>query len=201
MNLETKVTRKRSLPNFLKNEHFLPLIPTRIRGSDTHTYQGVKNLHFSKNLLFSLLTYVLRFAFLPYYRRLNIRQLGYFCFILLNFWICLCVFFLSTFSFTDTDDSQDIRRIKWNIRLPLFHFHPLTNTETFIYFIFFLISAHVPTSLLLDEIYAPLEISIWLNLNFSLLIYFISAVINSLLSNVRFELPSTTTLNCYTCNA
>ena len=155
-------------------------------------------------MLFSLAIYVLRFAFLPYYRRLNFRQLPFlklchFCFILLNFWICLCVFFLSTFSFTDTDDSQDIRRIKWNIRLPLFHFHPLTNTETFIYFIFFLISAHVPTSLLLNEIYAPLGISIWLNLNFTLLIYFISAVINSLLSNVRFELPSTTTLYCCTC--
>ena len=44
-NLKTDVTRKQSMPNFPKNEHFLP--------SDTHTcvcVSGVRNVYFRKNL-------------------------------------------------------------------------------------------------------------------------------------------------------
>ena len=46
MNLKTGVSRKRSRPNFPKNQHFLP--------PDTHTYvrayQWVRNFGFSENL-------------------------------------------------------------------------------------------------------------------------------------------------------
>ena len=60
------VSRKQSTPNFPKNEHFLP--------PDTHTYVCVtgakKCLFFGKfGVLCFLKTPVMRFAFLPYYRR------------------------------------------------------------------------------------------------------------------------------------
>ena len=41
-------------------------------------------------------------------------------------------FFLSGFSFTDTDDSQDRRGRGGSSFIPLYHFHPLTNIQTFI---------------------------------------------------------------------
>ena len=42
-------------------------------------------------------------------------------------------FFLSGFSFTDTDDSQDCRGREGRPSfIPLYHFHPLTNIQTFI---------------------------------------------------------------------
>ena len=58
------VSRKQSLPNFPKNEHFLP--------PDTHTYVcvtgGKKCSFFGKSgVLCFLETPVLRFALLPYY--------------------------------------------------------------------------------------------------------------------------------------
>ena len=57
-NLKTGARKKQSTPNFPKNEHFLP--------SDTHTQ------NFSKNLAFCfLLTPMLRFALLPYYRQIG----------------------------------------------------------------------------------------------------------------------------------
>ena len=60
------VSRKQSTPNFPKNEHFLP--------PDTHTYVCVtgakKCLFFGKfGELCFLKTPIMRFAFLPYYRR------------------------------------------------------------------------------------------------------------------------------------
>ena len=60
------VSRKQSMPNFPKNEHFLH--------PDTHTYMyvsGGKKCSFfgTFSVLFFLETSVLRFAFLPYYRR------------------------------------------------------------------------------------------------------------------------------------
>ena len=52
-------------------------------------------------------------------------------------WHLLLIVFLSGFSFTDTDDSQDSRGREWTILYTiwntLYHFHPLTNLETFIY--------------------------------------------------------------------
>ena len=49
--------------------------------------------------------------------------------------IHLAMFFLSGFSSTDTDDSQDSRGREGTTfysTLPLYQFHPLTNIETFI---------------------------------------------------------------------
>ena len=40
-------------------------------------------------------------------------------------------FFLSEFSFTDTDDSQDSRGRGGPFFIPLYHFHRLTNIQTF----------------------------------------------------------------------
>ena len=62
----TELRRKKSLPSFPKNEHFLP--------SDRHTYvcvSGVeKRSFFGKfGVLCFLVTSVLRFALLPYYRQ------------------------------------------------------------------------------------------------------------------------------------
>ena len=66
-NLKTEVTRTQSTPNFPKNERFLP--------PDTHTYVcvsgGKKRSFFGKfGVLCILVTSVLRFALLPYYRRI-----------------------------------------------------------------------------------------------------------------------------------
>ena len=66
MNLKNGVSRKQSMSNFPKNEHFVPL--------DTHTYVcvsgGKKCSFFGKFVVFCFLeTPVLRFAILPYYRR------------------------------------------------------------------------------------------------------------------------------------
>ena len=44
----------------------------------------------------------------------------------------VCLFFLSGFFFIDTDDSQDSRGREGPSFIPLYHFHPLTNIETFI---------------------------------------------------------------------
>ena len=41
-------------------------------------------------------------------------------------------FFLTGFSFTDTDNSQDSRGREGTIFIPLYHFHPLINIQTFI---------------------------------------------------------------------
>ena len=71
MNLKTEVTRKQSKPNFPKNENVLP--------PDTQMYvcvSGVWNDRFSENLpCFVFLLPVLRFALLPYYRRLCIGKI------------------------------------------------------------------------------------------------------------------------------
>ena len=57
-NLKTEVTRKQSTPNFRKNEHFLP--------------QGGKKCSFfgKFGVVCFLVTSILRFALLPYYRRI-----------------------------------------------------------------------------------------------------------------------------------
>ena len=65
---KTEVRRIQSTPNFPKNERFLP--------PDTHTCVcvpgGKKRLFFGKfGVLCILVTSVLRFALLPYYRRLK----------------------------------------------------------------------------------------------------------------------------------
>ena len=65
-NLKTGVTRKQSMPNFPKTEHLLPPY--------THTYvsRGNKCLFFGKfGTLCFLVTPVLRFVLLPYYRRIT----------------------------------------------------------------------------------------------------------------------------------
>ena len=89
-------------------------------------------------------------------------------------------FFLSGFSFTDTDDSQGSRRTGADdsqgskrregtiLLIPLYHFHPLTNIQTYICnFVrckmrdvrwLFLIATLVFTRLLLDEIYHLIEL-------------------------------------------
>ena len=63
----TGVTRKQSTPNFPENEHFL--------APDTQTCVcisgGKKCLFFGKfDVIYFLVTFVLRFASLPYYRRI-----------------------------------------------------------------------------------------------------------------------------------
>ena len=68
MNLKMGVPRKQSTPNFPKSEHFLT--------PDTHAYvcvSGVKKCSFfgKFGLLCFLETPVLRFALLPYYRRIT----------------------------------------------------------------------------------------------------------------------------------
>ena len=65
MNLKTGVIKKKSTPNFSKNEHFLP--------PDTHTY--VYPFFEKLNMLCFLVTPVLRFALLPYYRRNTVISL------------------------------------------------------------------------------------------------------------------------------
>ena len=67
VNLKSGVTRKQSTPNFSENEHFLPHY--------THTFVCVlgskKCLFLGKfGMLCFLVTPVLRFALLPYYRRI-----------------------------------------------------------------------------------------------------------------------------------
>ena len=65
-NLKTAVTRKQSTPNVPKNEHFLP--------TDTHVgvrFRGKKCSFLGKFVVLCfLVTSVLRFALLPYYRQL-----------------------------------------------------------------------------------------------------------------------------------
>ena len=46
--------------------------------------------------------------------------------------IIQCCFFLSGFSFTDTDNSQGSRGRRGPSFIPLYHFDPLTNIQTFI---------------------------------------------------------------------
>ena len=70
-NLKTGVIRKQSTPNFPENKHFLP--------PDTQTYVcvsgGKKKSRFFENLAFFLVTLVLKFALLPYYRRINAEKI------------------------------------------------------------------------------------------------------------------------------
>ena len=70
--VKTEVTRMQSKPHFPKNERFLP--------PDTHTYVyvsgGKKRSFFGKlGVLCILVTSVLRFALLPYYRRKVVSSL------------------------------------------------------------------------------------------------------------------------------
>ena len=72
-NLKTGVTRKQGTPNFRKNEHFLSL--------DTHTHlcvsEGKKCSFFGEfGVLCFLVTPVLRFTLLPYYRRIVVVMLA-----------------------------------------------------------------------------------------------------------------------------
>ena len=60
-NLKTEVTRKQSTPNFSKNEHLLSMC---VSGGKKYSY-------FEKfGVLCFLVTSVLRFFLLPYYRRI-----------------------------------------------------------------------------------------------------------------------------------
>ena len=76
-------------------------------------------------------------------------------------------FFLSGFSFSEADDSENSRERERTIFIPLYHFQPLTNIQRFTYSfcisddnLSFSITARVVTTLLLDEMYLPLEIKI-----------------------------------------
>ena len=69
-------------------------------------------------------------------------------------------FFLSGFSFTDTDDSQDSRGREGTI-FYLYQFHPLTNIQALICN-FMWDDYHIFTKLLLDEILPPYRITVWL---------------------------------------
>ena len=85
---QKEVTRIQSTPNFPKKEHFLP--------PDTHTYvcvSGCKKCSFfgTLGMLCILVTSVLRFAFLPYYRRSYILLLFF-----ENIWKYLNIYFLWT---------------------------------------------------------------------------------------------------------
>ena len=44
---------------------------------------------------------------------------------------CTFFFFLSGFSFTGTGNSQDSRGRRGPFFIPLYHFHPFTNIQTF----------------------------------------------------------------------
>ena len=63
------VTRKQSTPNFPKKESFLP--------PDMHTYVSRTQRSFlgKFGVLYFLVTLVLRFALLPYYRQYNKKKL------------------------------------------------------------------------------------------------------------------------------
>ena len=66
--LKTGVTRKQITPNLPKNEHFLPSV--------TYTYVSVSggnkwSFFGTFGMLCCLVTPVLRFALLPYYRRIH----------------------------------------------------------------------------------------------------------------------------------
>ena len=70
----------------------------------------------------------------------------------------------------DADNSQDSREREGTIFIYLYHFSKLTNIHTFICSFVsemttscFLLEAHVITTLLHNEIYQPLGISIWLS--------------------------------------
>ena len=92
-----------------------------------------------------------------------------------NIWCIWNIFFLSGFSFTDTDDSQDSRGREGTIfysSLPL----PPAHEHSDIYLQFrmwddiFLIASLVFTRLLLDDVLPPYRITIWLidNVKFAL---------------------------------
>lgn len=89
--------------------------------------------------------------------------------------VVLC-FFLSRFSFADTDNSYQSRGSKGTIFILRYHVHQLPNIQKItcsfasdmITFLFPTV-VHVTTILLLDSITSLLEIRIWLNVNFILL--------------------------------
>ena len=79
----------------------------------------------------------------------------------LYIFILVVFFFLSGFSFTDTDDSQESREREWTIfysTLPLPPAHKLLQLCMWI----FLITSLVFTRLLLDEIYHLIKLLFWL---------------------------------------
>ena len=89
----------------------------------------------------------------------------------------ILLFFLSWFSFTDTDNSQDSRRREGPSFIPLYHFHPLTKIQTFICnfaheitITYFLIAMLVFTRLLLAETYHLFKLLFdwWCNVHFRL---------------------------------
>ena len=97
-NLETGVTRKQSKSDFPKNEHFLP--PDRYTG--VLVSGGKKCSFFRKfDLLGLLVTPLLRFALLPYYRRNIVVLPPFFVYFILIFpasqlKICLIFYFADT---------------------------------------------------------------------------------------------------------
>ena len=97
-NLEKGVTRKQSRSNFPKNEHFLP--PDRHTG--VFVSGGKKCSFFRKfDLLGLLVTPVLRFALLPYYRRNIVVLPPFFVYFILilpasQLKICLIFYFADT---------------------------------------------------------------------------------------------------------
>ena len=86
------------------------------------------------------------------------------------------IFFLSGFSLVATDNSQDCRRRKWTILISLYHFHLLTNIQTFIYSFSSEMTTNFNctacTRLLLDKFYPAVKIRTWLNINFHLFLDF-----------------------------
>ena len=80
------------------------------------------------------------------------------------------------FFFTDTDDSQDNRGKEGTIFILLYHFHLLANSQaTFISSFAFI--CRLITRLLLDGIYPPLGIKIWLNISWIVFVDFMLHVI------------------------
>ena len=91
------------------------------------------------------------------------------------------LFILFGFSVTYTNNSKDIRGREGTISFPLYHF------------LVFLIAAHVMSKLLLDEIYPPLVISIWLNVKRIFLVEFMLDHIGFSHTSGKFKLLSNLT--------
>lgn len=103
-------------------------------------------------------------------------------------------FFCLSFSFTDTTIHKPTRRGEWIMFTPLHHYHFLISTEISICNIHIrslppaLNAEHAINRLLFNDIYPPLGISIWLNVNYSLIVDFMLNVINFSQANGWFQL-------------
>ena len=98
------------------------------------------------------------------------------------------IFSLSGFSLMDTDDSQRSRGRNWNILIPLYLFHLLTEFTHFfsVLELRFSITVHVIGRLLLYEIYWLLVTSLWFDWLHLIVLIYLSYTINDLKNLPRY---------------